>query len=890
MRLTISAAVVLGLMVTSLAYAGQSALTPTALRCEYLTNPVGIDVQQPRLTWVLDSAERGARQTAYQIRVASSEAALKAGKADLWDSGKVKSDETIQIAYGGKPLAAGQRAYWQVRVWDQDGQDSEYSAPAYWEMGLGDADWKAQWIGAAKADSAEAWEPAPYFRKTFTVSKRIKSARAYVCGLGYYELSLNGEKVGDHVLDPGYTQYNKRVLYVTYDITDRLQMGDNAVGVLLGNGFYNQWVTDVWNFHKAPWRDRPKMILQVQIEYVDGSSEVIGSDTTWKVATGPILQNSARGGEVYDARLEMTGWNRTGFDDSAWKTAVTAEAPKGAALRAQMIEPMRVMKTINPVVVMTPKPGVYVYNLGQNITGWARIKVSGPAGAKLVMRFGERLKPDGTIDMSNIDPYVDKQLFQRDIYTLKGKGVETWEPRFTYHGFQYVQVESSIPLYRESLQGCVVYTAFPKVGSFECSNPVINKLQKMTEWSYIGNFQCIPTDCPHREKNGWTGDAHLAAEAGMYNFDNAAGYTGWINSIKDAQFENGFVPDVVPDPKWTLNGGPAWESVYILLPWYMYQYNGDTRILAEHYEGMQRLMNRLGSQAKDHVLYNGLNDWVAIKPTKAEITVTSYYYVDAVVMSKIAALLGKAEDATKYAELAEQIREAYNKTLFDKATGLYRGGTQTAQLTPLYQGIANDQDKPAIFKGLMEALAKDNNHPTCGVFGAHFMPRVLTENGQIDLAFKMLTQPTGPGWGEWVAKGYTTLQENWGRGDSGNHIFFGNISAWFYNTLAGIRLDPEKPAWKHIIIKPHLAGDLTYAKASVQTIRGVVAASWVKTEKGLELKVTVPANTTATVYVPAVGQKGKIMAAVKPVKAEPEDGYVRFEVGAGTHEFHAVLQ
>ncbi|HEX2973491.1 MAG TPA: family 78 glycoside hydrolase catalytic domain, partial [Tepidisphaeraceae bacterium] len=764
-----------------------------------------------------------------------------------------------------------------------------YSMPAYWEMGLAEGDWKAQWITTAKVDSAQAWEPAPFFRKTFAVSKPVKSARAYVCGLGYFELSLNGKKVGDHVLDPGYTQYNKRVLYVTHDITTQVQQGENAIGVILGNGFYNQWVKDAWNFQTAPWRDRPKMLLQIQLEYADGEREVIASDSTWKVTAGPILQNASRLGEMYDARLELTGWDKAGFNDSAWNTAVAAKAPQ-AALRAQMIEPMRVMQTIKPVKVTTPKNGVYVYDMGQNMTGWAQIKVSGPAGAKLVMRFGERLKPNGTIDMSNVDPYVEKQFFQHDEYTLKGNGVETWEPRFTYHGFQYVQVESSIPLYRESLQGRVVYTAFPKVGSFECSNPVINKLQRMTEWSYIGNFQCIPTDCPHREKNGWTGDAHLAAEAAMYNFDNAATYTGWIDSIKDAQFENGFVPDVVPDPKWTLNGGPAWESVYVLLPWYMFQYNGDTRILAEHYQGMQKLMGRLASQAKDHVLYNGLNDWVAIKPTKAEITVTSYYYVDAVVMAKIATLLGKTEDATKYTELAEQIRQAYNKTLFDKATGLYRGGTQTAQLTPLYQGIANAEDRPAIIKGLLDALAKDNNHPTCGVFGAHFMPRVLTENGKIDLAYQMLTQPTGPGWGEWVAKGYTTLQENWGRGDSGNHIFFGNISAWFYNTLAGIRLDPEKPAWKHIIIKPHLAGDLTYAKGQVKTIRGLVASSWKKTEKGLTLTVTIPPNTTGTVYVPVAVEKGKIMSATKPVSQKAEDGYVKFEVTSGTHEFQVLNQ
>ena len=897
----IAAAFVLTLC--SLAYA-QGAMTVSDLRCEYLTNPIGIDVKSPRLTWLLNSNQRGAAQSAYQILVASSAENLAKDQGDLWDSGKVPSDDTTHIAYAGKPLSSGQLAYWKLRVWDQNGQSSPYSDPASFEMGLlNSADWKAQWIAAPQAERPTTYpagksffkdaSPSPLLRKGFSISKQVKSARAYICGLGYYELYLNGKKVGDHVLDPVYTQYNKRILYVTYDITAQLQQGKNAVGVMLADGFYNQWVPDVWNFHKAPWRARPKLLMQLNIEYADDSHESIVSDPTWKCADGPIRYTTTRAGEFYDARDEKPGWNTPDFDDASWATAIAANAPQ-AVLSAQMCPPMRVKQTLKPASVKEVSPGVFVYDIGQNMVGWIRLSLSGPAGTAVTMRFGERLKPDGSLDMSNIDPYFDKSLFQKDVYILKGSGIETYEPRFTYHGFQYVEI-TGFPgkLTLDNLQARIVHTDFPQVGEFACSNDIINKLQRATLWSYIGNFQAIPTDCPHREKNGWTGDAHLAAELAMYNFDNAAAYSTWIQSVADAQFANGFIPDIVPDPKWTLNAGPAWESVVILIPWYMYQYNGDTRILEQHYPTMVKLMDRFAKLAKNNLLHYGLNDWVALKPTPAEYTINSYYYLDAQIMAKVAAMLNKPDDASKYSNLAADIRKAYNDELFDKAAGRYKADTQTAQLTPLYQGIANDDDRQRVFDTFMKLLADNKNHPNTGVFGAHYMPRILSDFGQIDRAITLLTQSTGPGWGEWIARGYTTLQENWGRGDSQNHIFFGHISTWFYNTLAGIRLDPAKPAWKHILIHPVIPSQLEWAKAQTKTIRGTIASSWKKSADGLALDVTIPPNTTATVYVPAAenakltesGKPAAESAGVKPMGWK--SGYAIFEIGSGTYQFVA---
>ena len=534
----------------------------TGLRCEYLADPVGIDVVPPRLSWKLESQWRGQKQTAYQVLVASEEKRLVEDKADLWDSGKVVSDQSIHVVYAGKPMASRTRCYWKVRVWDRDDKPTAFSESAVWEMGLlAPEDWQAKWISAprgegvpplsspspkgkeqgqdALATADKSPQPAPLFRKAFTLAKRAQSARIYICGLGYYELHLNGAKVGDHVLDPAFTRYDRRALYVTYDVTRQLRKGPNALGVILGNGWYNMHTRCVWDFDKAPWRDRPALLCQLEITFDDDSKMVVASDATWRVTTGPIVFDSIRNGEKYDARLEKAGWDAADANDTGWPVAQVVSGPKGK-LTAQMMPPIKVNKLVKPVKLSEPKPGVYVFDLGQNMAGWVRLRVFGPAGHEVVMRYGERLNPDGTLDQKEIGQHIKTGQPQTDTYILKGRGTELWEPRFVYHGFQYVEV-TGLPgkPNLNALEARVVHTAFDQAGTFECSNELFNHIQRNTLWSYVSNFVGYPTDCPHREKNGWTGDAHLAAETGLYNFDAASAYTKWLNDLKDEQRPTG---------------------------------------------------------------------------------------------------------------------------------------------------------------------------------------------------------------------------------------------------------------------------------------------------------------------------------------------------------------
>jgi alpha-L-rhamnosidase len=605
------------------------------LRCEYLENPLSIDVTKPRLNWLMRFDERGQRQTAYQILVASSPELLQQDKGDLWDTGRVESDRSIQIEYAGKPLQSHAQCWWKVRVWDKDGKPTAWSKPALWSMGILDpAAWQAKWIAYTKDLPYDVeWPqsaPSPVFRKSFEIKQPIRSATVSVCGLGFYELHLNGGKVGDHVLDPAFTRYDKRALYVTYDVTDRLKQGENAIGAMLGNGWYNSCASDAWGFDKSPWRDRPTLRLQLRIVFSDGSVQAVVSDGTWRATIGPVVRDGIRNGEVYDARRELPGWDAAAYDDASWAAAEVVAGPKGV-LRAQMLPPAKVMKTITPISVAEPKPGVFIVDMGQNMAGWTQLKVAGPAGTRVVMRSAERLTPDGLLDSAIIRQHVHSGPFQTDTYILKGQGEEVWEPRFAYSGFRYVEVTGfpGKPAV-DNFRGRIVHTAFHDAGSFECSNPLLNKIQLLTLRSYRSNFaDGYPTDCPHREKNGWTGDAHLAAEQAMYNFDNTAGYLKWMNDFKDEQQPDGNLPGIVPTSGWGYQwgNGPAWDSASVLIPWYLYQYCGDTRVLAEHYDGMKRYVDYMTGRSKDHLVSHGLGDWApANTQTPAIITSSGYYY------------------------------------------------------------------------------------------------------------------------------------------------------------------------------------------------------------------------------------------------------------------------
>lgn len=855
------------------------------LRCEYLANPYGIDVLQPRLSWLLASDRRGEKQTAYQVVVTTA-------LGELWDSGKVESDQSIQVEYAGKPLASRQACQWKVRVWDRDGKPSAWSRPATWTMGLLQPEaWKAQWIGSP---SGELVAPAPLLRKTFTVAKPVKRATVYVTGLGFYELHLNGGKVGDREMDPGFTRYDRRVLYATHDVTPQIHRGVNTIGMILGNGWYNYTVRAAWDFDKAPWRAQPKMILQLELELADGSTQTIISDDSWQTTAGPVVFNALLNGEFYDARREIAGWDRGTTGGNAWVAAKTV-APPGGILSAQMAPPVRVTQALQPVKLTQPKPGVFVYDIGQNLAGVAELTVRGPAGTVVELKYGEELNPDGTLNQDKIKIHTHQGEFQTDRYTLKGRGQEVWRPRFVYHGFQYVQVTGfpGTPTLK-NLRALAMNAAFASAGSFECSNGLLNQIQRNTLWSARANFYSIPTDCPQREKNGWTGDAHLAAEACLYNFDIAANYTKWLRDFQDEQQTNGVIPAIIPTGGWGYKwgNGPAWDSAYLLIPWDLYLYRGDQRILAEHYENFKRYVDYVSRRATNHIANFGLGDWCPAKTkTPEKITSTGYFFRDAAMVADIAGLLGKKDEAAKYAALATAIRQAFNREFPELQT-------QTALGCALYQGLAEPDARAALVQKLVANVESQGNHLDCGILGTKYLLHALSDNGRADVAYKVATQTTAPGWGHWIETGATTLLEQWvnkpGDDLSRNHIMFGDISAWFYENLAGIQPDPAAPGFKHIILQPAIVGDLKWVRAHYDSPYGRIVSEWKSEGGAFTWKITVPPNTTATVHVPtndtgAVMEGGHPLAKVRGVKfLRLENGCVVLEIESGHYTFTSV--
>ncbi len=882
---------------TGRSFAAAGALTVTDLRCEYLANPLGIDAPQPRLSWIVDSKQRSQVQSAFQIIVSTNEAQLKSSVGELWDTGRIAADQTLLIAYGGRPLTSGQRAWWKVKVWDAAGNES-VSEPAFWEMGLlTPQDWPAQWIARTSDTNSR---PAPYLRRTFNLTAKIKRARAYICGLGYYELHINGKIVGDRLLDPAYTRFDKRVFYSTYDVTEDLRRGKNAMGVILGNGWYNVQTLAVWGFDHAPWRSVPKLLMELRVEYADGYVETFVTDNQWKTSSGPIMFDSIYGGETYEARLEQPDWDKAEFDDSTWAPAKVV-APPGGRLVAEMIPPIKAFEVLKPVKIMEPAPGVFVFDFGQNLAGYADLTVHGAAGTSVVMKYGERLATNGLLDRAEIQQHVVKldtnQLFQTDTYVLKGEGKESWHPRFVYHGFQYIEM-TGFPgkPSAENLQAVFVHSAVPVAGEFECSNPLLNKIWRAARWSYLSNLQGIPTDCPHREKNGWTGDAHLAAEQGLLNFAPQTVYAKWIDDLGDEQRPSGELPGIVPTSGWGYKwgNGPAWDSAFLLIPFYLYQYCGDTKPLRDHYDGMKRYVDYLTSGTKDGIVDIGLNDWAPYDTkTPADITSTAYYYRDARIVAMAANMVGNQSDALGYLELAASIKGAFLKKFYQPETGSYGNGSQTSLSCALYQGLVDPENKARVVSNLVANIEARNGHIDTGILGAKYVLNVLLENGRADVAYRVASQKDLPGWGWWIEQGATTLWEEWNGSGSRNHIMFGDISAWFYKALAGINPDPASPGFKHFIIKPNVLGDLTYARASYNSVRGRIASEWSIDKDAFRLKVIIPANTTATVFMPNA-DPGKVMEGKNPAGKtdgvkflRAENGAAVYEVASGAYEFVA---
>jgi alpha-L-rhamnosidase len=885
---------------------GDAQILPDRLRCEHLANPLGIDVVQPRLSWELQptSGKRGQRQSAWRVLVASSPEMLTGDEGDLWDSRKVGSVQSVLVPYGGRELPSRQRCWWKVMVWDEQGRPGPWSPVAYWEMALLEADdWKAQWIASsAEETSPPVLEPAPMFRREFTVERTIRQARAYVTGLGYFELSLNGRKVSDHELDPVKSRYDRRVYYVSFDITDALRPGANAVGVYLGTGWFNMHTKAVWGFEQAPWRARPRMLCQIEIEYSDGTRKQIISDSSWNVSTGPIVFDGIRNGETYDARLEQPGWNEPGFDSSDWKPASVVSGP-GGILSAQMLPPIRVTDVLTPVSVTEVQPGVWVYDFNQNLAGKLQLTVQAPSGTTISMKQGERLHPDGTVQQKEIARFIRSGELQTDMYICKGGDQEIWEPRFVYHGFQYVEVRGlDKPPSLDLLSAKVLNTDFESAGRFSCSKELFNQIQRCTRWSFIGNYHGIPTDCPHREKIGWTGDAHIVGETGLLNYDMAASYTKWIRDFADEQRENGDLPGVVPTSGWgyeygrdtkyrELGYGPQWEGAYVILSWYVHLYTGDTRILEENYERFCRYLDHLTRHAEDGLIRFGIDDHApAITKTPPEDFATGFYYQITQIVKNTAKMLGKSEDALRYAQLAESIRESYNQHLLNRETGWYASGSQTAQSAPLYFGIVDPAQRDRVLANLVEKIEEQDNHLDTGVVGSKFLINGLVAHHRADVAYRIVSQTTFPSWGDWMRKGANTLWQKWDDSMSRNHVMFGDISAWMIKHIGGLQPDPDSPGFSHFFVRPQFFDDLTWASVEHRSPYGLIQCDWRQNSDRVELDLTVPVNSRASVWLPA--ERSRIQESGLPLseregleEIQSHEAFTAVRVESGQYRF-----
>lgn len=886
----------------------------TNLRCENKSEPLGVDIVKPRFSWMMESAQRGAKQSAYQILVASDSVWLRSNEADVWDSKKTVSGNSIQIYYDGKPLESMQKYFWKVLVWDNNG-DMHESKVAFWTTGLfKDSDWKAKWIGLDKAvgsdkpDAAKRVLSARMLRKEFQVTKKIKSAMVYISGLGLYELYLNGTKIGDQVLAPALSEYNKTSYYNTFDLSGNLQAGKNAIGVILGNGRFFAPRSNI------PTKTRnygfPKVICQLEIEYEDESTETIVTDASWKLTTnGPIRKNNEYDGEYYDARMEMPGWDKPGYDDPKWVNAELVAKP-GGRLVSQPDEPIKIMEELSPISVKEIKPGMFIFDMGQNMVGWVELSVKGQKGDKVQMRFAETLKDDGHIFLENI-----RTAEVTDTYILNSDQPEKWEPRFTYHGFRYVEL-TGYPGKPDlnSIKGKVVYDAVENTGSFACSNPLINKIYKNAYWGIRGNYRSIPTDCPQRdERQGWLGDrsAECTGESYMFNISNL--YSKWMGDIRDAQREDGSIADVAPS-YWPLyNDNTTWPGTYLFASDMLYTQYGDLKTIETNYPYMQKWIKHMEQYISDGIMpKDTYGDWCVppedlklihtidpLRTTSSAVIGTAYFYTELKLMAKFARLLGKEEDARGYLKKAEAMKIAFNDHFLDTNNVRYSNNSHTTNILALAFNLVPEEYKKGIEdKLLQKILGESNSHVGNGIIGGQWLMRTLTNAGYGDVAYTLATQNTYPSWGYMVKQGATTIWELWNgdKGDpgmnSGNHVMLlGDLIIWFYEDLAGIKADPEIPAFKHIIMKPYVPGDLTYVTASYKSVYGEIKSTWNLSKDKFMWDVTIPANTTATVYVPTLKKEdvmeGKVLAAdAKGVKFIRWDGNrAVFKLESGTYSF-----
>ena len=912
----------------------QNILTITDLKCENKISPMGVENRNPRLNWVLKSTERNQGQTAYRILVADNLASLKLNLGNIWDSKKVISDRSILVEFNGRPLQSGKKYYWKVKVWNRQGIESPWSGDATFSTGLDTpSDWSnAHWIGFERLKDSMLLVPGihgsgdkagklalqrpvvPMFRKEFTVTKKINSAQLFISGLGQYEASINGVKTGNSFLSPGWTEYDKTVLYNTYDVTGQLKTGRNTIGVIVGNGFHN--------INRERYRKlvitygMPKMISKLKIIYADGTEDVIISGDDWKCIQSPITYTSIYGGEDYDAGLEQRGWDLPGFKDVNWNKAMLVEAPKGK-LVAETDYPLQVRNVISVKKITEPKPGKYLYDFGQNASGIVELKVKGKKGQVIMVTPGELITKNQEINQrASGGPYYFT-------YTLKGTGIETWRPRFTYYGFRYCMVEGAVPV-KVNATNKIVATDLPQMidlkllhttnsspqsGTFTCSNQQFNQTYDLINRAIRSNTQSVATDCPHREKLGWLEQSYLMGGSMFYNTNLYLLYDKIVMDMMDAQTATGLIPDIAPEYVPFENGfrdSPEWGSAGVILPWMIYQWYGDREVMKTAYPMMKRYVDYLGTKAKDHIVSHGLGDWYDLGPkfpgeaqlTPKALTATAIYYYDIILLSQMAEILEKEEDVKQLKDLAIEVKNAFNDRFFNTETNVYSTGSQTAMSMALCIGVVDENKRDEVLNNLVASINKSGKALTAGDIGFHFLVKALEEGGQSQLLYDMNYRNDIPGYGYQLKKGATALTESWAALEevSNNHLMLGHIMEWFYTGLGGIKQDQKTVAFKNIIIRPEIVGDISETKASYLSPYGMIKSEWIKRNRVFSLKVEVPVNTSATIYLPTtnsidVTESGKAISAQKEIQFIMfEKDKALYKIGSGVYTFKVSLK
>jgi len=891
----------------------QNKISVTNLQCEMLNNPEGIDVTQPRLSWQIKSDANDVKQTAYQILVASTLENLNSDKGDLWDSGKVASDASVNVVYNGKKLGDRQNAFWKVTVFTNKGEIKSIEN-AHFSIGiLTYADWKStRWIGyekLSKDDSVSQYSrlSARYLRKEITLKRQVKSAKVYIIGMGLYELYINGVKIGNQVLAPVPTDYTKNVKYNVFDVTSQLKEGKNMLGTILGNGRFFAMRQD-YKPYKIKSFGFPKMALQLFVEYTDGSNEVIRTDDSWKLTTdGPILSNNEYDGEEYDARKEMKGWNTTNFNDKSWVNARYVQEP-GGFFEAQMSPNMKIMGEVKPISIKATAKGTYILDMGQNMVGWLQLKVKGKSGDQITMKFAESLQKDGSLYIANL-----RDAKTTDVYTLKGEGEEIWEPRFIFHGFRFVEI-SGFPTKPtlDNFVGKVVYDDIKTTGTFESSDATMNQIFKNAWWGISGNYKGMPIDCPQRnERQPWLGDRTTGAYGESFLFDNQTLYAKWLDDIKYSQTQDGGLPDVAP-AFWRYYGdNVTWPGTYITVADMLYTQFADKEVIKKQYPYMKKWMvymeeNYLKNDLMDKDKYG---DWCVppeslelirskdpARMTDGEVLSSAFYYQLLGIMKKFATIANEENDIAHYDDLAVRIKNAFNAKYLNTTTNSYANNTVTANVLPLAFGMVPENVKEKVFQNMVHEIeVTKQGHISTGVIGTQFLMRTLTNFGRGDLAFKLASNKTYPSWGYMVENGATTIWELWNGNtadptmNSQNHVMLlGDLMIWYYENMAGIKSNPEKPGFEQIIMKPDFNAGLTFVNASYESIHGLIKSDWKKGKTNLVWKITIPANSSAIVYLPTTNPSDVKVNNVKVSKSyKIENNKLVLELPSGTYEINA---